>query len=179
MTLTKATLKSLDTGREFEFMFNPTQLIFEGITETAESPGARTEGSGKPKVNFSHIKPYKMTINNIVFDTYETQEDVVKKYISFFQESMEFAPGKQRTPIYRFSWGKMEYFRCCVVEKISYKLTMFLPNGTPVRAVIDSLYLKESDELTPNKSLKPKTPTPEYRQGQESLDARKKRQKSN
>ncbi|NJR51593.1 MAG: hypothetical protein HC780_20380 [Leptolyngbyaceae cyanobacterium CSU_1_3] len=30
---------------------------------------------------------------------------------------------------------------------------MFLPDGTPVRAVIDSLKLKEADELNPNNVL--------------------------
>ena len=45
------------------------------------------------------------------------------------------------------------YLRCCFVEKLSYKLTMFLPNGVPVRATIDSLTLKEIDERTANESV--------------------------
>ncbi|MEM9213267.1 MAG: hypothetical protein AAGD25_02875 [Cyanobacteria bacterium P01_F01_bin.150] len=52
---------------------------------------------------------------------------------------------QQRTPIYRFIWGNQEhYLPYCTVDSLSYKLTKFLPNGTPVRAEIDSLTLKET-----------------------------------
>lgn len=59
-----------------------------------------------------------------------------------------------RIPIYRFIWGDQTYLRRCNVEKLVYKLTMFLPDGTPVRAVIDSLTLKKVDEETPSEDLK-------------------------
>ena len=48
----------------------------------------------------------------------------------------------KRTPHYRFVWGERVHLRRCVIEKLTYKLTMFLPDGTPVRAMIDSLTLK-------------------------------------
>ena len=52
----------------------------------------------------------------------------------------------ERTPIYRFIWGKYDkYLPYCVIESLDYKFTLFLPDGTPVRAVIDSLKLKETD----------------------------------
>ncbi|NEP76498.1 hypothetical protein [Okeania sp. SIO2G5] len=57
---------------------------------------------------------------------------------------------QQRTPIYRFIWGNQEnYLPYCTVDSLSYKLTKFLPNGTPVRAEIDSLTLKETS-IRPN-----------------------------
>jgi hypothetical protein len=140
--LVKATLISLDEGvPQIEFMFNPTELVFEGVVETSESPGARTEDKGTPKVSFSHVKAYKVTINKILFDTYEEGGDV------------EFVKGKERPPIYQFMWGKQVYLRRCFIEKLNYKLTMFLPDGTPVRAVIDSLTLKEADESNENGPL--------------------------
>ncbi|NJM22530.1 MAG: hypothetical protein HC836_20380 [Richelia sp. RM2_1_2] len=157
MELVKAKLVCIDNGGNIEFMFNPSQLAFEGIVETSENSGARTQKQGKPKVSFSNIKAYKVTINNILFDTYEEGEDVVKKYIDKFKKAVEFSSGKERPPVYRFVWGDNIYLRCCFIEKLSYKLTMFLPNGTPVRAVIDSLSLKEADEPKPNQSLA--TPT--------------------
>lgn len=158
MTLTKATLISQDGVGNIEFMFNPTQLSFEGNVETAENSGARTQDKGKPKVSFSNIKAYKVTISNILFDTYEEGTDVVKKYIDNFKKSVEFAPGKQRTPIYMFVWGNQVYLRRCFVERLSYKLTMFLPDGTPVRATIDSLSLKEADEPKPNEPVSTQNP---------------------
>lgn len=196
-TLVKATLIPWDQGvPPIEFMFNPTELAFEGVVETAENPGARTEKKGQPKVSFSHVKAYTITINKIVFDTYEDGENVVEKYIEPLKTAVRFVgsdsksslvalnglpeppkavseglnklsgamdklsnalgggPKKdQRPPMYRFVWGDQVYLRRCFVEKLNYKLTMFLPDGTPVRATVDSLKLKEADEQPANESL--------------------------
>ncbi|MBD2576493.1 hypothetical protein [Oscillatoria sp. FACHB-1406] len=161
MTLTKATLKANDPGiPTIEFMFNPSELVFEGVMETSESAGARSQQSGKPKVSFSHVKAYTITINNIVFDTYEVGRDVVKDHIEKFKRALEFV-GKegggsdnQRPPLYTFFWGQRVYLRSCFIEKLNYKLTLFLPDGTPVRAVIDSLTLKEAEAPKPDNSMK-------------------------
>ncbi|MEG4395806.1 CIS tube protein [Microcoleus sp. BROC3] len=176
--LVKALLISDDGVPQIEFMFNPTELVFEGVVETSESPGARTEDKGTPKVSFSHVKAYKVTINKILFDTYEEGGDVVKQYIENFRKSVEFVKGKERPPIYQFMWGKQVYLRRCFIEKLNYKLTMFLPDGTPVRAVIDSLTLKEADEPNENGPLGAKPPAKVDRQA-DSLDNRKSSGKTN
>jgi len=163
MTLEKAVLTPKDGGLpEIKFMFNPTELTFEKTVETSENKGSRSEEKGQAKVGFANTNPYKVTINKILFDTYETGEDVVQKYIEPFRKAVQFPeqqndkPGsggkskKERTPLYTFKWGSNVYLRYCFVERLTYKLTMFLPNGTPVRAVIDSLSLKEADEPKPN-----------------------------
>ena len=46
-------------------------------------------------------------------------------------------------PVYYFIWGEQNYMTC-MITKLSYKLTMFLPDGTPVRALVD-VSLKEVD----------------------------------
>ena len=170
--LVKALLISDDGVPQIEFMFNPTELVFEGVVETSESPGARTEDKGTPKVSFSHVKAYKVTINKILFDTYEDGGDVVKKYIDKFRKAVEFVKGKERPPIYQFMWGKQVYLRRCFIEKLTYKLTMFLPDGTPVRAIIDSLTLKEADEPKENGPLGTKPPAKVDRQ-EDNLNNRK------
>lgn len=171
--LVKARLTSEDGVPPIEFMFNPTELTFEGVVETAESPGARTQDRGQPKVSFSHTKAYKITITKILFDTYEEGTDVVTKYIEPFRKAVEFVPGQERPPIYRFSWGSRIYLRRCFIEKLNYKLTMFLPNGMPVRAIIDSLTLKEADEPEPNGSVAAQSPQSQQRQGRDSLTSRR------
>jgi hypothetical protein len=130
---------------DIEFMFNPKELSFDGEVKSNDSEGARSEKSGKPKVSFSNIEVYKIGIRNIVFDTYETGEDVVDKYINRFKKAVQFIEGKQRPPVYTFSWGQQVYLKYCFIEKFSYKLTMFMADGKPVRAVIDTLTLKETD----------------------------------
>lgn len=146
MTLEKARLiNAKNPGDVIEFMFNPKELAFEGQAESSENPGARNEESGKPKVNFSNIKSYRISINNILLDTYESGKSVLP-YIKRFRQAVQFEEGQARPPIYKFTWGSNNtYLRYCFVEKLNYKLTLFLPDGTPVRAVIDNLSLKETD----------------------------------
>lgn len=161
MTLAKATLRPApgeSSGiKVIEFMFNPTEISFEGVVETADNPGASSEKSGKPKVSFSNIKAYKITVNNILFDTYENQSErnVLRKYIEPFKAAVKFVDGKERPPIFTFSWGGEQYLKYCFVERLTYKLTMFLSDGTPVRAVVDSLTLKETDGIPEENSRLP------------------------
>ena len=146
--LEKAKLVALNgEAKDIEFMFNPTELAFEGVVETADNPGASSESSGKPKISFSNIKAYRITINNILYDVYENSDSQrsVIPYIETFKQATTFVQGKQRPPIYRFMWGSQTHLQYCFIEKLNYKFTMFMRDGTPVRAVIDGLTLKETD----------------------------------
>ncbi|MDJ0509389.1 MAG: hypothetical protein QNJ64_09080 [Crocosphaera sp.] len=151
--LVKAILKCQDNAPDIIFMFNPKELVFERVVQIADNPGSRDSNTGVPKVSFSHTKPYQVTINNILFDTYESGLNVVTIFIDPFRKAVEFAQGKESPPIYKFIWGDQIYLRSCFIERLNYKLTMFLSDGTPVRAVIDSLILKETEHSKPSKSL--------------------------
>jgi len=43
---------------------------------------------------------------------------------------------RQRPPVYYFMWGQQNYVQC-MVKSLTCKLTMFLSDGTPVRAIVD------------------------------------------
>lgn len=144
-TLVKAQLIAQGGGDNIDFMFNPTELDFSRTMNLNSSGGARTN-EGLPKVSFGSPEPYTLNLSNITFDTYETAQNILEKYINPIRNSVEFLKGKERPPIYIFTWGKQKYLRC-FVQSLSYKLTMFLSDGTPVRAVV-SLTLKEVDETT-------------------------------
>lgn len=143
--LEKAKLMS-DESETIEFMFNPTELVFQQSVTLNESNGARTE-SGLPKVSFAYPEPCSLTLSNILFDTYE-QGTSVLDYIGKLAKTVDFADrgsGKgKRPPIYLFTWGQQQYLRC-FVQQITYKLTLFLPDGTPVQARVD-MTLKQVDE---------------------------------
>ncbi|MBD1924673.1 hypothetical protein H6F77_26965 [Microcoleus sp. FACHB-831] len=154
MRLEKAYLSALDSGGEdIHFMFNPTELTFTGSVKYNDNQGAQAEKTGKSKVSFSNVNPSTVTISNILFDTYEDGIDVFQAHIKKFRDAIIFVPGLKRTPMYGFFWGEHPYMPRCVVENLTYKLTMFLADGTPVRAVIDSLTLKEADEPESTQSL--------------------------
>ncbi|HEY9649508.1 MAG TPA: hypothetical protein V6C95_02515 [Coleofasciculaceae cyanobacterium] len=143
--LEKAKLMS-DESETIEFMFNPSELSFQQSVALNNGDGARTK-SGKPKVSFAKPEPCTLTLSNILFDTYE-QGTTVLTYIQKFIKAMEFADRGdgtgERPPIYLFTWGDNRYLRC-FIQQITYKFTLFLPNGTPVRAKVD-MTLKQVDE---------------------------------
>ena len=118
-------------------MFNPTEL---SLTRTV-SWKAEDGNQGNtllPKINFSGVEPYKLTLKQLLFDTYETKESVMK-YIKIIKKGVETIDRDKdkRPPVYIFTWGQdTEYFHC-VMTSLTYTLTMFLSDGTPVRAMVD------------------------------------------
>ena len=213
--LVKAALipRSGESAPTIRFMFNPTDLQFSRAVSIETVKGARTF-RGLPKVNFGFIEPYELKLSGLVFDTYETGEDVytlirpLRDAVDFsnFQDPfaqqtvtdangntytysertmqtnftnvlaqsaasaamaavgnkmrvsagvnlggfMEYGTNYdsqalelRRPPVYYFIWGEHNYMRC-MIKDLSFKLTMFLPNGRPVRAMVD-LSLQEVD----------------------------------
>lgn len=200
--LVKAALipRSGESAKIIRFQFNPTDLQLSRSVSIEDIKGARTR-RGLPKVNFGFVEPYQMTLTDLVFDTYETGENVLNKikpildsvdFSSFkdpfsaengyserlveanvsntlissavsslsgslmgvdanVMELAEYGAGEiesqalelRRPPVYYFIWGDKNYMRC-MVESLDYKLTMFKPDGTPVRARV-TLKLKEVD----------------------------------
>lgn len=168
MSLVKAKLISTDGGGTIEFMFNPNQLGFTQQINLNKSGGART-GRGLPKVDFAYPEPCKLSINDIMFDTYETGESVLS-YLAQFQNALNFAESgeanKKRPPTYLFTWGSQQYIRCFITN-CTYNLTMFLEDGTPVRAKVN-LSLEEIDEST----SQPGMGTPQTTQSQRLSNGR-------
>lgn len=141
-TLEKATLVcEKKEAPDIKFMFNPTELKFSRQLNYNPSEGARTK-EGLNKVNFANPAPCTLSISNIIIDTYEKGGSVTP-HIKKFLKSVRFVQGLQRPPIYIFTWGDYKHLRC-FVQSLDYSLTMFLPDGTPVRAKVN-LTLKEID----------------------------------
>jgi hypothetical protein len=141
--LVKATLTTTDAGAtSITFQFNPTELNIRRSVKINTSQGART-ASGLPKVTFSHPDPMRITLSNLIFDTFEEGTSVLTK-IEPIMKATDFAGTLQRPPTFLFAWGSINYLKC-FVESTDIKYTMFLPDGTPVRAVV-SITLHEVDE---------------------------------
>ena len=153
MPLEKAKMIAVDgEADDIEFMFNPTEISFSRSMQIDQSKGART-GTGQNKSSFKYPDPYALSIRNIVIDTYEDNTSVLT-HVRKFTQAVEFTQKgkgkKQRPPIYLFTWGANNYLRC-FVNKFDFKLTLFLPDGTPVRAIID-LSLEQVEVSTPLKT---------------------------
>ena len=144
-TLVKAKLIAQSGGSDIEFMFNPTELSFTRNLKLNCPDGARTD-DGLPKITFGAPEAMSLNLNGLIFDTYESGENILDKHIQKLCEAVEFVDGKERPPMYIFAWGKQDYLRC-FVQSLTYRLTMFLPDGTPVRASVD-LTLQQIGETT-------------------------------
>ena len=138
----KAMLTSTEGAAPINFQFNPTELDFKRSVNLTRAKGARTS-AGLPKVSFAYPQPVNLSLSNIIFDTYETGTSVLT-LIDPILKATDFLPALNRPPVYIFAWGSNQYIKCFITQ-VSYKLTMFLEDGTPVRAVI-SMSLEEVGE---------------------------------
>ncbi|MDZ7952618.1 hypothetical protein [Nostoc sp. DedQUE09] len=129
---------------DIELMFNPTDITFARTVKWESKDGNRGT-TLLPKVNFSGVEPYKFTLKQLLYDTYETKESVMTKYIDKIKKGVETISKAtdKRPPVYIFTWGN-EYFYC-VITSLTYTLNMFLSDGTPVRALVD-IALQEVDK---------------------------------
>lgn len=129
-------------AKDIKFMFNPTELDFTRQVIWHSDVGNR--GSTLlPKVNFSGVEPYTITLQNLLFDTYEIKQSVLTLYINNIKKGVTArSTTLTRPPVYILSWKK-SYFHC-VMTCLNYKLTLFLPNGTPVKAIVN-IGLREVD----------------------------------
>lgn len=163
-TLEKAQLKlasKAENAKDIEFMFNPAELKFSRSINIEQSEGSTTP-KGQNKTSFKHPNPYQLTISNIILDTYERAEgkQSVLEPLKPFTDAIAFVKegsgkgnsrGKpKRPPVYLFTWGKNVYLRC-FIKSCNFRLTMFLPDGTPVRAILD-LTLEQVDDSQPQPS---------------------------
>ena len=132
-----------DNDKNIEFMFNPVELGFNHELILNESKGARSD-SGYPKMSYGYRKACRLKIDNVLFDAYE-QGNSIADYIGKLTQAVYFAESgdakNKRPPVYIFAWGNQQYFTC-FVQQLTYRLTRFLEDGTPVQAIADLTLIK-------------------------------------
>jgi hypothetical protein len=133
-------------AKDIELMFNPTELNFTRQVAWDRDVGNRGT-TLLPKVNFSGVEPYSFTLQNLIFDTYEKKTSVLKEYIDNIKKgATSLAKTDARPPVYVLTWHD-SYFHC-VMTSLNYRLTLFLADGTPVKAIVN-ISLEEVDPETP------------------------------
>lgn len=115
--------------------FNPTQYTLEQGNQIAE---VGVPGLGSPILQYVRGNGRTLSME-LFFDTYEEQLDV-RLYTLRVYSLLDIRGPLHRPPICTFVWGSF-LFRA-VVERVSGRFTLFLSNGTPVRATL-SVSLKE------------------------------------
>jgi hypothetical protein len=110
------------------FLFNPKELSIEKSNQYSE---VNIPGLPSPIFQFVRGNARSVTMD-LFFDTYEQGKDVRI-------DSDLHAP-----PVCIFIWGAFIFQ--CIIERVSKRFTMFLPEGVPVRATL-SVTLKEYREV--------------------------------
>lgn len=110
--------------------FNPFEYT---IKQSNKYEAKFKDGSNVPTMEFKGFNVKKLTLK-LYFDTFEKKEDVsliTRKLWELMQVNKD-DEGKKRPPPVAFRWGTLEFF--AVIDSISQKFTLFLQDGTPVRA---------------------------------------------
>ncbi|MFL6414183.1 MAG: peptidoglycan-binding protein [Bryobacteraceae bacterium] len=126
-------------GSSFSVLFNPTQYTIDKGNTLAE-----TAIPGLDSPILQYVNGNTRTLNmDLFFDTYEEQSDVryhtAKVYKLLMVDAETHAP-----PICNIVWGCFSF--CGVLDHVSGKYTLFLPDGTPARATL-SVTFKEYIEV--------------------------------
>lgn len=116
-------------------LFNPTQYSLEKGNQIAE---IGIPGLGAPILQYVRGNTRTLTME-LFFDTYEQQSDV-RRHTDKIYGLLGIRSPTHVPPICTFSWGRFN-FRC-VLERVSGRFTLFLADGTPVRATL-SVTFKE------------------------------------
>lgn len=157
-SLAKAVIINLDqSNQRTECLFNPNEYTF--TKENAWVQGG-SAGRDMPQIEFESGRPATLQMQ-LFFDTYAAQQDVREQYTDAIWGLMMVEPklkhaktGKARPPMVRFQWGKSWSFDA-VITNITQRFTLFLSDGTPVRATLDVTFQQVKD----TSQLKPQNPT--------------------
>ncbi|WP_018527180.1 CIS tube protein [Alkalispirochaeta alkalica] len=137
MALEKAVIHNLDTNEDVEVLFNPKEYIIEKRTPWKEQ---EIQGLDSPAVEFTLGERKRLSME-LFFDTSEEKSDV-RAFTDKIEELMLVNADQHRPPLLLFTWGNLQ-FRC-VLEDLVQRFTMFLNDGTPVRAILKVLFKEYS-----------------------------------
>lgn len=139
----KCMIKNLDTGEEVEAHFNPKELAVEKSVPWNKHKDSKGD---TPLLEFTDAEPKTMSVE-LLFDTYESRKSVYKKYVKTLESfTLIVDQKKKRPPMCIFLWGKSFPSFMGVIESLATKYTMFLADGTPVRATV-TVKMKQADKL--------------------------------
>jgi hypothetical protein len=131
----KAKIVNKDNGAEIAVLFNPAEYTIKKSVNWKEH---RTPGLDSPEEQFTTGDPARLSLE-LFFDTYEDKKDV-RQHTDQIAKLAIVDTEKHRPPVCLFVWGGFEFQG--TLEEVTQRFTMFLAEGTPVRAVLN-VTLKE------------------------------------
>jgi nucleoid-associated protein YgaU len=155
---------ALPRGR-IEVLFNPEQLtVTRSVGWQAEAVAGHGGPDGEaPELEFHAVEPVSLGLD-LFFDTYESRPDAVgwaraalppvpgglisrrtatdvREHTARIAGLAEIDPELHRPPVCRLRWGRVDILEA-VLTDLTETYTMFLEDGTPVRATLSCRFLE-------------------------------------
>lgn len=131
---------------EIPVLFNPNQITMQKSSNWHVVPTAERD---VPESQFTHGEPATLTMD-LFFDTCEERTDVRDYTNKIFRlTTVEGHGDLHRPPLCQLAWGKFNFndFQW-VLQSLNQRFTLFLDDGTPVRATLGCTFKQwRSDEL--------------------------------
>jgi LysM repeat protein len=126
-------------GQPIPVLFNPTQYSLDKSNQIAE---IGIPGLGAPILQYvrGNVRTLSM---ELFFDTYEQQTDV-REHTNQIYELLAIDSGTHVPPVCTFTWGEFNFE--FVLDRVGGRFTLFLSDGTPVRATL-TVTLKEFTDV--------------------------------
>jgi hypothetical protein len=135
------TIRSLESPDVFQAQFNPKELSVEQQVPWKKHKSTEADN---PTLEFTAAEPKTLNVE-LTFDTFQDGTSV-QELISPLEKLAAVDPIKKRPPLVRFTWGSALPAFTGVIESINAKYTLFLPDGTPVRADV-AVSVKEATSV--------------------------------
>jgi|RhiMetdeSRZDD1v2_1073273.scaffolds.fasta_scaffold05753_6 nucleoid-associated protein YgaU len=133
MKLEKLTIR-VEGGQTITALFNPSKLVLGKSVNWQEQ---RAKERDVPELQFKNGQPRTLNLD-LTFDTYDTPDaqknSVREQYTDKLLQLAMVAGDKHRPPVCDLSWGALGVFFQGVLEKLDQQFTLFMEDGTPVRA---------------------------------------------
>ncbi|HEX8274961.1 MAG TPA: LysM peptidoglycan-binding domain-containing protein [Longimicrobiaceae bacterium] len=134
----KAVIKP-ESGEDIVVCYNPTQYSLDQGNQIAE---VGVPGLGAPILQYVRGNGRTLTMD-LFFDTYEEQRDV-RDLTRQVYALLDVDSRLRRPKSFQFVWGGETACRW-VLERVGGRFTMFLANGTPVRATLSVVFKEFAD----------------------------------
>jgi nucleoid-associated protein YgaU len=119
-------------GNPIKALFNPNQITVDKDVPWVSVPTATRD---VPDASFTHGDAATLTLD-LFFDTYEDGTSVLRITDRVFHlATVEQHGNVHRPPICQLSWGSGIFFQG-VLTHLTQRFTLFLSDGTPVRATL-------------------------------------------
>lgn len=154
MALEKLTIL-VETGQIVRALFNPNQLTIQKSTNWRVVPTAERD---VPTSQFTYGEPATLSMD-LFFDTYEDGIDVRAHTHGIYTLTTVEEHGElHRPPLCMLVWGTFSFGESqWVLKSLNQRFTMFLENGTPVRATLGCTFRQWRSDLLEAKLLDKKS----------------------